>query len=110
MARLKRPRAIPWRDSTPVPAGPDRMSQKIGLTRMKAIIGAIHRGGVTRLGVRIGTTVQKEWIPSAGVAADEAVLRGWIRGLQLARDLGATEVGIVVNRPILEGHLRLGWK
>lgn len=110
MARLNRPRVIPWRDSAPAPAGPGRTSRKIGVTRMKAIIGAIHRSGVTRLGVHVGMTAYRESILSSGTSVDEAVLRGWTRGIEVAREMGAAEVGIVVNRPVLEGHLCLGWQ
>jgi hypothetical protein len=86
------------------------MSQKIGEMRMKAVVGVIHRRGRTCVGVRVGTTVYKEWIPFEGVAADEAVLRGWIRGMESARQSGAASVTIVVNRALLGGQLRLGWK
>lgn len=77
---------------------------------MKAIIGAIHRRSVTRIGVRIGTMAHQESIPCSGSSADEAVVRGWIRGLQIVREQGASEAVIVVNRRVLEGHLHLGWE
>lgn len=77
---------------------------------MKAVVVAIHRRGKVRVGVKVGDVVRKESIPFAGRSGDEAVLLGWIRGVEIAREMGADDLIIAVNRQVLEGHLRLGWQ
>lgn len=79
---------------------------------MYAVVAAIHRPRrqETEVGVKIRDLVLKEHLQFSGHSGDEAVLLGWIRGVQVAQEMGADEVIVAVNRQVLEGHLRLGWK
>jgi len=78
--------------------------------QMEAVVVAIHRRGRVRVGVKVGDTIRKESIPFVGRSGDEAVLLGWVRGVEIAREMGAQHVTFIVNRKVLEGHLRLGWQ
>lgn len=89
--------------------GPGLLSQQRGI-QMEALVVAIHRRGRVRVGVKSGTLIRRESIPFAGRSGDAAVLLGWIRGVEIAQEMGAQHVTFIVNRKVLEGHLRFGWQ
>lgn len=78
--------------------------------RKNAVVVAIHRRGRVRVGVKVGDVIRKESIAFAGHSGDQAVLLGWIRGVEIADEAGAKHLTFVVNRRVLEGQLRLGWQ
>lgn len=78
---------------------------------MRVTIAAIQRRSRTVVGIRLGDRLERFNLDAADTwCPDEAIVRGWTKAVEKAREWGATAFTIVVNRPLLAGYLRSGWR
>ena len=74
------------------------------------IVAATHRGSQTQLGIRMGERTEKSLIAAGHVCCpEEAIVRAWTHAATALRG-EQTAFRFIVQRRLLEGYFRLGWR